>query len=206
MRTPGTVDPRVERSRQVILQAALDELGTLGYGGFTIESVAARAGVGKSTIYRHWPDKLALIADAFETFHVQMVPSVETGACRERVERLVHHVAEVVVDSTFTVCIPALIEGAERDPRVREFHHRYSAERRQALIDVIAEGVAAGEFAADIDPELATLALLGPIFYRRLITGEPFDPDRAAALVATVLGAPRRPKSRRLETPRRSRR
>src|SRR5476651_2380783 len=107
------IDPRVERSRQVILQAALDELGTLGYGGFTIESVAARAGVGKSTIYRHWPDKLALIADAFETFHVQMVPSVETGACRERVERLVHHVSEVVVDSTFTVCIPALIEGAE---------------------------------------------------------------------------------------------
>src|SRR5476649_453139 len=197
MRTPGTVDPRVERSRQVILQAALDELGTLGYGGFTIESVAARAGVGKSTIYRHWPDKLALIADAFETFHVQMVPSVETGACRERVERLVRHVAEVVVDSTFTVCIPALIEGAERDARVREFHHRYSAERRQALIDVIAEGVAAGEFAADIDPELATLALLGPIFYRRLMTGEPFDPDRAAALVATVLGATRERKSRR---------
>ena len=70
----STTDPRVERSRQVILQAALDELGEVGYGAFRIESVAARARVGKSTIYRHWPDKLALIADAFETFHVQMVP------------------------------------------------------------------------------------------------------------------------------------
>src|SRR5580704_10355009 len=98
MRAEGVVDPRVERSRQVILQAALDELGSVGYGAFTIESVASRAGVGKSTIYRHWPDKLAVIADAFETFHVQMVPSIETGSVRARVTRLVRHVAEVVVD------------------------------------------------------------------------------------------------------------
>jgi TetR/AcrR family transcriptional regulator of autoinduction and epiphytic fitness len=173
----------------VVRQAALDELGEVGYGAFTIESVAARAGVGKSTIYRHWPDKLALIGDAFETFHEEMVPGTETGSVRERVERLVRHVAEVVVDSTFSVCIPALIEGAERDARVRAFHHRYSAERRQALVDLIAEGVTTGELPARLDPELATLALLGPIFYRRLMSGEPFHPDRAGALVATVLGA-----------------
>src|ERR1700732_2986897 len=98
--TKSAVDPRIERSRQVILQAALDELGEVGYGTFRIESVASRAGVGKSTIYRHWPDKLALIADAFETFHEQMVPGIETGTARDRVERLVRHVAEVVVDST----------------------------------------------------------------------------------------------------------
>ena len=184
------IDPRVERSRQLILQAALDELGEVGYGSFRIESVAARAGVGKSTIYRHWPDKLALIADAFETFHVQMVPSTESGSPRERVESLVRHVAEVFVDSTFSVCIPALIEGAERDPRLRAFHHQYSLERRQSLIDVIAEGVAGGDFPARLDPELATLALLGPIIYRRLMSREPFDPDRAVDLVDTVLGMP----------------
>ena len=50
-------DPRIARSRQVILAAALGELGDVGYGGFAIESVAARAGVGKSTIYRHRPDR-----------------------------------------------------------------------------------------------------------------------------------------------------
>jgi TetR/AcrR family transcriptional regulator, regulator of autoinduction and epiphytic fitness len=197
------VDPRVERSRQVILQAALDELGYAGYGAFTIESVAARAGVGKSTIYRHWPDKLALIADAFETFHVQMVPSVESGSARERVVRLVHHVAEVVVDSTFSLCIPALIEGAERDRRVRAFHHRYSAERRQSLVDVIAGGVATGEFGVDVDAELACLALLGPIFYCRLMSGEPFDPERADDLVATVLGAAPRSRTAPARRPRR---
>jgi TetR/AcrR family transcriptional regulator, regulator of autoinduction and epiphytic fitness len=180
----------------VVLQAAVEELGEVGYGAVTIESVAARAGVAKSTIYRHWPDKLALIADAFETFHQQMVPTIETGTARERVTRLVHHVAEIVVDSIFSSCIPALIEGAERDPRVRAFHHRYSADRRQSLVDVIAEGVARGEFSVDIDPELAAQALLGPIFYQRLMTAQPFDPEAAAALVDLVLG--RRRKRRRV--------
>jgi len=145
--------------------------------------------VARSTVYRHWPDKLALIADAFETFHDQLVPDTATGSPRERVERLVWHVAQVVVDSTFTACIPALIEGAERDPRVREFHHRYSAQRRQALVDVIAEGVAGRDFPADVDPELATLALLGTIFYCRLMTGAPFDPTRTRELVDEVLGS-----------------
>ncbi len=185
----NTTDPRVERSRMVVLRAAVEELADVGYGAFTIESVAARAGVAKSTIYRHWPDKLSVIADAFETFHEQMVPSIDDTPPRERVERLIRHVAEIVVDSTFSRCIPALIEGAERAPRVREFHHRYSAERRQALIAVIAEGVASGDFPAYIDPELATLALLGTIFYRRLMSNEPFDPERASELVTAVLGA-----------------
>jgi AcrR family transcriptional regulator len=181
-------DPRIERSRMVILEAAVEELAAEGYGGVTIESVAARAGVGKSTIYRHWPDKLDLIADAFETFHEQMVPDLSDRSAREAVELLIGHVAEVVVDSTFSRCIPALIEGAERDSRVREFHHRYSVERRQALVDLIARGVNDGEFRAGLDPELATVALLGVLFYRRLMTGEPFDPASAGELVALVLG------------------
>jgi AcrR family transcriptional regulator len=183
-------DPRIERSRMVILEAAVEELAAEGYGGVTIESVAARAGVGKSTIYRHWGDKLELIADAFETFHEQMVPDLSDRSAREAVELLIGHVAEVVVDSTFSRCIPALIEGAERDSRVREFHHRYSAERRQALVDLIARGVNDGEFRAGLDPELATVALLGVLFYRRLMTGEPFDPASAGELVALVLGQP----------------
>jgi len=145
------VDPRIERTRRVVRQAALDELGDVGYGSFTIESVAARAGVGKSTIYRHWRDKLALIADAFEAAHETMVPDTQGGTARERTEQLVRHIAAVAIDSTFSRCIPALIEGADRDPRLREFHHRYSAERRRSLAGVIEEGAAAGEFAADVE-------------------------------------------------------
>ncbi len=181
-------DPRVERSRKVILRAAVEELAHAGYGRVTVESIAARAGVGKSTIYRHWPDKLALIADAFETFHQQMVPNLGDLPVRDAVALLLRHVAEVVVDSTFSRCIPALIEGAERDQRVREFHYRYSTERRQAIIDLIIRGIREGEITSRIDPELATTTLLGAIFYRRLMTSEPFNPQNAAKLVDLVLG------------------
>jgi len=171
-----------------ILTAAVEELAEVGFGQVRMESVAARAGVAKSTLYRHWPDKLALIADAFETFHEQMVPDLGDLPTREAVTLLIRHVADVVVDSTFSRCIPALIEGAERDARVREFHHRYSAERRQALIDLIARGIERGEISADVDPGLATVALLGALFYRRLMTDRAFQPADANELVALILG------------------
>ena len=170
------------------MRAALDELGEAGYGAFTIESVAARAGVAKSTIYRHWPDKVSLIGDAFEAAHEHAVPSLDGLTARDSLQRLLSHVAEIVMDSVFSSCIPALVEGAERDPRLREFRHRYSVQRRQPLAGLIARGVTDGEFRAGVDPELAAQALLGPIFYQRLMTSEPFDPHRAGDLIDMVLG------------------
>jgi TetR/AcrR family transcriptional regulator, regulator of autoinduction and epiphytic fitness len=181
------IDPRVERSRTIIRQAALEELGEAGYGAFTIEAVAARAHVGKSTIYRHWRDKLDLIADAFEAAHDHMVPDVSTGRAAERIAVLLGHVAEVAANSTFSRCIPALIEGARHDARLREFHHGYSARRRRELTDLISEGIRTREFAADIDPELAAQAMLGAIFYGRLMSEQLFDPAQAGRLVALVL-------------------
>jgi AcrR family transcriptional regulator len=186
------VDPRVERSRRVIRQAALAELAGAGYGGFRIESVAQRAGAGKSTIYRLWGSKLTLIADALETLNEQPPHGSGDSTPRERVERLLRHLAEILIHSTFSACVPALIEAAERDPAVRDFLHDYSARRRHALADAIAEGVTSGAFTADLDPDLAALALAGPIFYRRLMTAEPFDPARVPILVDTVLGPSRR--------------
>jgi TetR/AcrR family transcriptional regulator of autoinduction and epiphytic fitness len=188
-------DPRIERSRMLILKAAVDQLAEAGYGGFSVEAVAARAGVAKSTLYRHWPDKLALITDAFGSFHEHMSPDITDASPRERVQRLVRHVAEVLLDSTFSRCIPALIEAAQRDPQLREFHHHYSTRRRQELVEVIAHGVAAGDLPGHVDPELAALALLGPLFYQRLMSAEAFPPDRTNDLVTAVLGAPpRRPR------------
>jgi TetR/AcrR family transcriptional regulator, regulator of autoinduction and epiphytic fitness len=159
----------------------------VGYGALTIEAVAARSGVAKSTIYRHWDDKLALIADAFETAHVEHVPNIETGTIRERIELLVAHVAEILVDSTFSRCIPALIEGAAQDPRLRDFHYRYSSDRRRGLVRLVADGVASGEFSPDTNSELVAAALLGALFYYRLMSPRPFVPQHASQLVATVL-------------------
>lgn len=184
------LDPRIARSRQVIVQAALEELGEVGYGAFAIESVAARAGVGKSTIYRHWPDKLSLIAGAFRSLHEELAPDITSGSPRERIVRALQHVAELLVDSMFSACIPALIDAAERDGELRKFHHRFQREARKPLVALIRQGASAGDF-ADCDPELAASALLGALFFRRLMTRTPFDPERVPELVEAVLGARR---------------
>ncbi|HZT50746.1 MAG TPA: TetR/AcrR family transcriptional regulator [Stellaceae bacterium] len=182
------VDPRIERSRQVILQAVLEELSETGYGALTIESAARRAGVGKATIYRHWPDKIALIADAFKLLQQQRDPELSTGSPREKLERILRHVADVVADSPFSSCLPALIEGAERDRAVRRFHHHFQAESRKPLIALLASGVASGDFPRRIDPETGAFALLGAIFFCRLMTSTPFPQERVRVLIDTVLG------------------
>jgi len=181
------IDPRILRSRQRILEAALEELGEVGYGAFAIEKVAARAGVAKSTLYRHWHGKLDLVADAFHTLHQQAAPDLASGSARERVERVIRHVAEVVRDSPFSRCIPALIDAAERTAEIRDFHHRFQREARRPLERLIAEGAAAGDFDPALDPSLLAAALLGVIFYHRLMTGEALRPERAAELVTVLL-------------------
>jgi AcrR family transcriptional regulator len=183
-----SVDPRIERSRQVILGAALEELGEVGYGAFAIESVARRAGVGKATIYRHWTDKLQLIADAFKLLQQERDPELVCGSPREKLERVVRHLADIVADSPFSSCLPALIEAAERDRALRKFHHRFQAEARKPLSALIGDGVASGDFPARIDPELAALSLLGAIFFCRLMTSRPYPQARASDLIDTVLG------------------
>jgi len=189
-RPPTTEDPRVGRTREVVRHAVVAELADVGYGALTIEGVARRAGVGKSTIYRHWADKVDLIADTFEHAHHEMVPDLGSATPREQVTRLLAHVAEVVADSPFSRCIPALIEGAERDRRLSAFHHRYSAVRRGELATAVATGVATGAFDRSVDPEEAAVALLGVLFYRRLMTASPFSPAEAPALVDRLLPPP----------------
>ena len=183
---PLDQDPRIERSRRVILEAALAELGEVGYGALTIESVAARAGVGKSTIYRHWSGKLALVEDAFRTMKAQVLIPDE-GTIRERIIGFLEQVARFVEESTYSACMPALIEASERDPQVRAFHCNFSAERLAVLVDVIREAAKSGELPADTNPELLADALVGPIVMRRLMFFEPFDPKLVPALVEQVL-------------------
>lgn len=184
------VDPRILRSRQRILRAALEELSDVGYGAFAMEKVAARAGVAKSTLYRHWRSRLDLISDAFRTLHEQAAPDILAGSPRERVKRVIGHVAEIVRDSIFARCFPALIDAAERTPELRAFHLGFQLEARRPLVRLIAEGIASKDFDLSIDPELGATALLGVLFYRRLMTEKPVPPDLAGELVDALLPGP----------------
>ena len=184
---PRDVDPRVERSRQAILAATLDLLGEVGYGRLTIEGVAARAGVGKSTIYRLWPGKLELAEAAIGSLKAAVAVPRE-GTVRQRVAALLGQVVRMTAGSTWSSCLPAIIDAAERDPEVLALHRRASAERRQLLMDLLTEGARTGEIDPGLDLELAAECLVGPILVRRLLLHEPFDLDAVPRLVAQVLG------------------
>ncbi|KUI27348.1 TetR family transcriptional regulator [Mycobacterium sp. IS-1496] len=181
-------DPRVEHSRRVICRAALEEFAESGYAGFRMDAVATRAGVGRSTVYRHWSDKAALLADALRTLNTQPDPAsaVPAGTFRQRIELLLTHLAGALSDSAVSAAIPALIHAADVDAGMRAHLHAYSAQRRRRLTDTIADAVRAGEVRS-VDPESAAVALSGAVFYRCLLTADPPDARFISTLVDTVL-------------------
>lgn len=186
---PGRIDPRIVRSRSSVLDAALAELAEKGYGAFTINGVAGRAGVARSTIYRLWDSRAALVADAIEMLN-QQPPRRSLGeeAPRARITVLMHHLSDAMRESPVAACLPALVDGAERDPTLRRLHHHYNDRRRVALVTAIAAAVEAGEVRPGIEPELAAVALAGAVVYRRLMTSQPLRNDEVERLVETVLG------------------
>jgi AcrR family transcriptional regulator len=162
-------------------------MGEVGYGALTIEAVAARSGVAKSTIYRHWPGKLDLIEDAIRTVKCGLTAPPD-GPVEQRVVELLERATSSFADSRWSSCLPAFIDAAERDPEVLAVHSRIAAERRQILIDVLAEGVQKGELSPLADVGLLAESLAAPIIVRRLLLHVPFRPDEIGRLVEQVLG------------------
>lgn len=183
---PLDLDPRIERSRRVVLTAAIDLLGEVGFGGITIEAVAARSGVAKSTIYRHWAGKLELLEDAFAELKPPFEVCVD-GTVRERIVDLLEQLATHVAGSDWSSCLPAMIEAAERDPAAQKLQRKLSQERRKLLVSLLREGVECGELPAHIDPELAADCLAGAIFVRRLMSLDVLAPAEVGRLVSQVL-------------------
>lgn len=181
-------DPRITRTRLAVRVATLEVLAERGYAGFTVEAVAETARVAKSTIYRHWPNRIDLIADALQTLNPQPALSAAGGSARDEIRRLITHLVDAFSDSVLSSCMPALIEAAEHHDDVASFLHTYSSVRRQTLVDAIEAGVRSGELPGHTDPEMAAVALAGPIIYRRLMTPEPFPADRIRDLLEQVLG------------------
>jgi AcrR family transcriptional regulator len=183
------MDKRIEKTWIKAQEAALEVLEQRGFAAFTMEAVAGHSGISKSTLYRHWPDRIRLLSDALETLNRQPrhAPPLQKAELRERVIDLIAHLASVFVDSRVSRVMPALIEAAEHHPPVAHFLHSYSATRRQTLVALLHEGVGLGELAADFDPELGALALSGPIFYCRLLSPTPFPRKNVEKLVDLVL-------------------
>lgn len=185
-RTPAR--RRSERSHRAIVTATQELLVEQGYGALTIEGVAARAGVGKQTIYRWWPSRAALVLEAY------LAGSDEIALPRGR--RSVHADVRALLDWLVAVLaqpiggrvLAGLVSDLKDDAELAErFQRNVVPARRQAMLAALERGRARGEIRADADVELAVDALHGAVFYRLLLSGEPLDARLTANVVEQVI-------------------
>ena len=184
-------DPRIERSRDQVLAATVDVLREVGYGALTIEAVAARSGVAKSTIYRHWEGKAALVAATIERAAYREAAVVPPpGPVRGRVIALLQAtVCEIGTTDRLACLMPALIDAAERSDEIAALVAGISEDKSATLRGVLDEAVAAGELPGCTDTTLLADALLGPIVLARLFHRPMVAPADIPALVDQVLPA-----------------
>ena len=166
-RRPGR--PRSAEAHQAILQAALDLAVEGGLAGMSMEGIAARSGVGKATIYRRWPTKHALLADALRSI-LATVQAPDTGSVRSDFVALAEQ-ALANAPGALRLMPRLMIEGAE-DPELLAVCREVLVDpRRAATREILRRAVERGELRADLDLELAIDALAGPLIYRVLING-----------------------------------
>ncbi|MFD6157874.1 TetR/AcrR family transcriptional regulator [Nocardia sp. NPDC060256] len=163
--TPS-VARRSERARAAILTAATELIRDLPYAKLSVEAIAARAGVGKQTIYRWWPSKGAVVFDAM--LELDSGPDglalPDTGDIAADLRPLLRGSVAALTDPAFEAFLRAMYIEIQQDPEIgAAYRERLLLPQRAALADRLAAGVRSGELRPDLDLELATDLLLGPI-------------------------------------------
>lgn len=173
-------DARVVESRRRIHAAALAELVEVGYGGLTIDGIASRADVARSTVYRHWRNVREIVVSALEARSDQPPPRADHTP-RARVVALIAHLIDALNGPGGSLAV-ALAAAAEADPRLGQLHRDDNARRFDALVGAVSDA------APHVDATVAASALAGAVTYRRLMLGDPLDAADVEPLVSTILG------------------
>src|SRR5580658_3257465 len=197
-RAPGR--PRSEQAHSAILRSTLKLLGQNGFSELTIESVAARAGVGKATVYRWWPNKAALIADAFASSTTRKLHFPDTGSVLTDMSQQMRQLIKVFRSRRGRI-VAAILGGGQSDrDLITAFRDRFLWPRRQEAYATLRRGILRRELRKDVDMDLLLDSLYGPIYMRFLIRHRKLTPDFVDGLCELVLGGARprqKPKTRR---------
>jgi AcrR family transcriptional regulator len=183
--SPIAVDPRIERTKEAVAAAALELLREDGPEAVTHQRVAERAGIGRATVYRHWPDRQSLMLDALEALSL----SIPTPADRPVRESLVF-ILETLCDrlqSPVAFAMSSLIARAEWEPEVRSFLDRVLMHARDEIQPLLERGVAEENLRIDVPMDTALSLIAGPFFYERFIAGRIFSREHIPAQVDALL-------------------
>jgi AcrR family transcriptional regulator len=179
---------RSDRARVDVLNAAADLVVEVGLERATIDEIAARSGVAKTTIYRHWPSRQALMIAAVQSC-MEYAPTPNTGDLRADLISCFDTMVRAGVGGRVSKMMASLLDGAERDPELDRLVRAYHVERRLPLRTVLQLAQGRGELAADLDLDLACTLLIGPVLYRKVILREPVTAPFVEAVVDAALRA-----------------
>ncbi len=183
----GRGRPRSPETRAKILKAAYEMLIEVGFMDLTIEGVAARAEVGKPTIYRRWKTKAALVMDAFLEAVTPEIAFPDTGSVKKDFREQMYKIVRLMNSSRGEVLANVIGCGQADEELITAFRDNWLTPRRKDAKRIFQRGVEKGELKKGIDAEVAIDALYSPLFYRLLLKHQPLTDEFVDELVDLVM-------------------
>ena len=178
---------RSDQAHRAILQATIEILEQEGYRAMTIEAIAARAGVGKKTIYRWWSSKASVALEALTAYVEAHVPFSDTGSLEGDLLAYFELAFPGLQGKSGTV-LSGLVAEAQLDPEfAREFQRAFIVPRKEALVALLQWGVQRGELPPDTNLEVLADLIYGAKWYRFLLYPAPLDEAFAREIVKLIL-------------------
>ncbi len=186
LRAPGR--PRSEASRKAILSAAYRMLKNQGLAAISTPALAAEAGVSTSTLYRWWPTKEAIALDAFlEVVETQLPFDPKISSPLERIRDHIRNAARFLVSVNGRAWIRLIMATQENEQLRESFLKRLYLHRRQNILLVIDEAIAAGELPFDLNGNVLLDAIYGPLYYRQFMGHEALTEEFAGQVFDAVV-------------------
>lgn len=174
--------------RDAVLAAAREELHERGWNDFSHRATARRAGVDPATVYRRWPTRPRLAADALLDLARNAVPVPDTGSVDEDLELFLRSVYTVLGDARLLQLFHALsVAASSDDDELRETVRAFWILRFEQASTMIGRGVERGELLDEVDPHQIIERLVAPLYFRALVSGEPLDGSLIRPAIEFVL-------------------
>jgi AcrR family transcriptional regulator len=182
---------RSARVREAVLAAVLHELNANGYAGLSVEALASRAGVNKTTIYRRWPTLDDLMVDALTTWSEDAIPISDTGSVETDLLALGRELADQLNGGVGRQIAAVVLTAGLRSPQLREATRRFFDQQAVRATPHVARAIDRGELPANTDINALLSTFRAPLFYRMVTTGDPIDEDLIAQTTRVTLAAAR---------------
>ena len=180
------LDPRVVRTRQLVVDATTELLVERGFERITIEAISEKTGIARSTIYRNWPDRADLYAEAFSRICAfETIPDL--GSLADELALLAQELIAGFSDEAWGSVLPSLVGAAAHDEGLARAHRVFANERRAVVGEVFRRAAARGEISDAFEPDVLAATFASGFFFQHFMVRLPLDDAFAARQIRIIL-------------------